>query len=339
MSRTRQTARLSTGGRAPRRQLATTGFGSSYRPTSQDTLVGIYNQQRTRTIALDGTDEFEVDPDLINLSYLISTEEDSYQGAIRVVLSKLDEVRGKIFEMGIPNESVSCDSLSINERIAILQDGVEVVASDDQSDDDSDSSDQRRKKKKKKGEKEKVKVKVYIPKIVIRVGLEGETVKLFGTLMFTLLQMGLVNFEAPVYESTELTQYRNQARENAINNATERAILIINGLKDDSISLGKPLTINDINCAIEDDSLEAFTGNSLTPWFLNAPVGEKKISEAKSTPLFSDDIASRMNDLFVIPKIRIIARIQVIFEIVGIDVDAVGDAVTLEIEAQDGSVE
>ena len=46
-----------------------------------------------------------------------------------------------------------------------------------------------------------------------------------------------------------------------------------------------------------------------------------------------------MNDLFVIPKIRIIARIQVIFEIVGIDVDAVGDAVTVEVEAQDGSVE
>ena len=160
---------------------------------------------------------------------------------------------------------------------------------------------------------------MYIPKIVIRIRLENETIKLFGTLMFTLLQMGLVNFEAPIYESTELTQYRNKARENAIINAEERAHLIISSLNDESVSVGKPLTINDINCAVEDDSSEAFTGNSMTPWFLNAPVGKRKFAADSNLPLFSDDMATRMNDLFVIPKIRISARIQVIFEIVGSD--------------------
>merc|ERR1712146_380447 len=89
--------------------------------------------------ALDGTDEFDVDPDLISLSFLISDEEDSYQGAIRVVLAKLDETRGKIFDMGIPNEAVSCDSLSVQERVAVLQNGVEV--SDDTSDSEDEDSD------------------------------------------------------------------------------------------------------------------------------------------------------------------------------------------------------
>ena len=190
MVRTRQTARQSTGGMAPRRQIASYG---SHRQTSQDTLVGIYNQQRTRTIALDGTDEFDVDPDLISLSFLISDEEDSYQGAIRVVLAKLDETRGKIFDMGIPNEAVSCDSLSVQERIAVLQNGVEV--SDDTSDSEDEDSDDnsgpfRRKKTEKKGKKEekskadtKIKVTMYIPKIVIRIRLEDETIKSFGTLM------------------------------------------------------------------------------------------------------------------------------------------------------------
>ena len=325
MVRTRQTARQSTGGMAPRRQVAS-GFGSSYRSTGQDTLVGIYKDQRTRSIALDGTDEFEVDPDLINLSFLISDEEDSYQAAIRVVLTKLDEVRGKIFNMGIHNEAVSCDSLSVQERIATLQDGKEVVSDSDEEDSAEDNAFMmpRKSKKDSKGKaNKKTKVTMYIPKIVIRVRLEDETIKLFGTLMFTLLQMGLVTYEAPLYESTEITQHRNKARENAIMNAKDRAHLILNGLGDDSISLGNPLTINDINCAIEDDSLEAFTGNSMTPWFIDAPVGKRKFAADSTMPLFTDDMASRMNDLFVIPKIRIIARIQVIFEILG------GDATTI----------
>ena len=102
-------------------------------------------------------------------------------------------------------------------------------------------------------------------------------------------------------------------------NAEERARLIVNSLDDKTIAVGKPLTINDINCAIEDDSLEAFTGNSMTPWFLNAPVGKRKFATDTSMPIFSDDMATRMNELFVIPQIRIKARIQVIFEIQGID--------------------
>jgi len=338
MPRTRQTARKSTGGRAPRRQLATrAGYFGASDDTSQSTLVEIYNTTRTRTIAVDGQDEFEVPPDLVNLSFDISEEAVDYQEAIQLTLASLDACRNKALAMGIPNESMSCDSMSVSERVKIMQDGVEVEddGEEEEEEDDDFARPVSSKSRKRAGQsvggppakkaaveegegevpkkiKEKIRVTVYIPRIILRMRLEEDTLKLFGRLMFTVLQMGVPNFEAPMYETTELTAHRHKARDNAIINAKDKATIILDGIDDSSLCLGDPITVNDIHCDVQDDSLQSFTG-SHTPWFLS--YGKKKSSHTGDIAPISDSLLARMDDLFVIPPLRIIARIKVIFEI------------------------
>jgi len=332
MARTKQTARQSTGGRAPRQVLSS---GWSDGDTSQSTLVELYNATQTRTIAVTGTDEFDVEVDIVSISFKIMEEDLDYQKAIVSCLSSLDFVRSKIKGLGISNDAISSDALRVNKRHVSMRNG-EIVPTPDSDDDDgpsssgfgfSGSSQPQSSKRRKTEEKEKEKsettnVVVYQPCIILRVQLTGEakTVPLFPRIMFTLLQMGIPNHESPIYDSSLITEHRHRARENAILNAHDKANNILTSL-DSDVCVGKPVTVNDIHVDPYDihqsdgiSSYEGFHSHSR-----NSIVGLKRSSVTNpedQVQLFSDALLERVDELFVIPPIRIAGKIKVIFEII-----------------------
>lgn len=303
MVRTKQTARRSSGIRVPRRQLATRARsrfdysdsdGESTESNNQSLLVEIYNNGGARTIAVDGEDEFEVDPDIVRLSFKISEEHTDVQEAINNALSKLGEARQKFVEIGILNENISSDSLCVSERVK-----AEV----------SPSGPGKRKRE--------VNIVTFTAIIILRLRLENDTMELFGRTMFSAMEMGLYSQKAPVYELSELTAHRNEARTNAIVNAREKAEVMLTGFGTPNISLEYPITINDIPVDISDDSASAFFGNSRP--FLFAITKKEDASdddddsvEKVSRPRL-EKLKDRMNDLFVAPPIRVSAKVRVIF--------------------------
>ena len=126
MARTRQTARRSTGGRAPR-----ANFGQSSSGDNQSSLVQIFTATSTRTIAVDGEDEIEVDPDTVRMSFQISEERRDSMEAIQAVLMRLSEARAKLDSVGVSKDSITSDSVSMRQRSAILKDGIEVEEDDE----------------------------------------------------------------------------------------------------------------------------------------------------------------------------------------------------------------
>eukprot|EP00121_Abeoforma_whisleri_P002182 Awhi_evm1s1954 len=321
MARTKQTARKSTSGTAPRRQYFKDNDDKP--KVTQKTLVDIYNSTETRTIAVEGSDEFTVDPDLVNLSFDINEESQDYQEAIMMTLRSLDEAKKEVLALDISNEQVSCDSLCVSDRVVILKNGVEV---DEEFDDDGEVVE------------DPAKIK---PRIILRVCLEGEDVKLFGKLMLKFVHLGIPNYQAPLYETSMLTEHRNKARENAIKNAQEKARIILSSIEINralndttvmtttdqeqptTLSIGMPIAINDIHCDIEDDSCSSFSGNS-SAWYMNAPIGsksKKKIKQSTNTTesnanvvdgdaAFIESLMKRSDDLFTMPSLRIIAQIK-----------------------------
>ena len=119
MARTRQTARGSTGGRAP-------SFPRNSDRDNQSLLVQIFTTTSTRTIAVDGEDEQEVEPDIIRMSFQISEERRDSMEAIQAALLKLSEARIKLEAVGVSKDSITSDSVSMRERSVILKDGIEV---------------------------------------------------------------------------------------------------------------------------------------------------------------------------------------------------------------------
>lgn len=126
MARTKQTARRSTGGRAPR-----SSFGQSSTGDNQSSLVQIFTATSTRTIAVDGEDEIEVDPDTVRMSFQISEERRDSMEAIQAVLTRLSEARAKLDSVGVSKESITSDSVSMRQRSVILKDGIEVEEDDE----------------------------------------------------------------------------------------------------------------------------------------------------------------------------------------------------------------
>ncbi len=294
MARTRQTARMSTGGPAPRM------FKND--DTDQETLVGIYNQSQSRTIAVNGSDDIEIVPDRVRLSFRVSEQGDEYMTAVRSTLDMLDKAKAKVTTLGVTEESISCDSMSVKQWTHEIKEG-----------------------------RKKQKVTIYEPTIVLRIQLESGIIPLFGKIMISLLQLGIQNYEAPLYETTELTAFRNQARANAIKNAKEKAEIIIEGLNDTSLRLGNPITINDIFVDLQSDANSSFSSN---PWYLNVPVQSRGLvrtdskgatgggvdsdgdeGEGDNTTITLDDQTLQRADLFSIPNICVTAYIKVIFSI------------------------
>lgn len=314
MARTKQTARKSIGGKAPRQII------HGHDQTSQSTLVSLYNETQTRTIAVTGTDEFDVEVDTVSMSFKIMEEDLDYQQAIVSTLSTLDFVRNEVKSLGVSNEFISSDALRVQQRRVSMRNG-EVVPIED-SDDDNNANIQKTVEQGKEDGETTI-VTVYQPTIILRVQLAANTVPLFPRIMFTLLQMGIPNYESPVYDSSILTEHRHQARENAVLNAQDKAKSILNSL-DSDVCVGKPLTVNDIHV----DPYDIHESDQWTALYPNiysdrdrrvTPAGLKKSSITKPEDrkqLFSDALLERIDDLFVIPPIRISGQINCIFEVV-----------------------
>ena len=153
MPRTRQTSRKFTGGKAHRRQLATKAPRRSYSSNDdssnegQNLLVSIYNSTHTRTIAVDGEDSFDVIPDEVKLvfsGFKIIEESRDFQEAMQSALTALNRVRPKIISLGIGNDKITSDSLSMDERVVVMRDGVQI----NNNDDDDEEEDEEGKKNK-----------------------------------------------------------------------------------------------------------------------------------------------------------------------------------------------
>lgn len=264
--------------------------------TNQETLTEIFNQTRTKTIAVNGTNEIEVEPDLVRLSFKVSEQAGDYMEAVRATLGALDVARETSRNIGITNDKMSCDSMSVKQ---FNQDA-------------------------KPGKKFKKSSLVYQPSIILRIRLEGESVSHFGKLMVTFLKLGIENYEAPKYETTKLDSYRNKARVNAVQNAKEKANVILAGFET-GLYARNPISINDMHVNIISDSDKSFEGS---PWYLNIPLKKSRPQDtdskdsistgddSSSSPVcFDPDFLERTDDLFSVPPICLSAYIKVIFEI------------------------
>mmetsp|Transcript_7695 Transcript_7695/g.12978 ORF Transcript_7695/g.12978 Transcript_7695/m.12978 type:complete len:298 (-) Transcript_7695:299-1192(-) len=294
MARTMQTARKSTGFRNHREY-----------ETSQESLFRIYEKDKTRSIAVNGSDDLKIQPDLVKLFFEISEVSQDVTNAIELTLQKLGAVRDKIVALGVANDCIFSDSITVNNAESM---------SDDEEEEDEDVN----------GEKSE---SSHEATVVCRVQLEGETAALFGKVMFAMSSLGVQCHQAPLYESTELTAHRNESRENAIRNAKEKASRMVDALNNESLQLGKPISIIDTHVNVDDDADESFVGNFFTYWsrrgtkrkrthITQRAESKSKSSQPTLTRLdLSGEAQARMDELFVVPPIIIRSFVQVVFEI------------------------
>lgn len=324
MARTKQTARRSA--------------GSVYRSTITEVIE--VTPTGGRTIAVNGEAEFEVSPDLIALNFNIEESAADPLEATEAAITKLGETRKKLIELGVENKHISSDALVLEE----IREG------DEDSDDDDDYNKpvfnrfgmpaaQPEKKRKKKASEDVV--ISYQARIGLHIALEGETAGLFGKVMITLLAAGLQQSQNPVYDLVELTAFRNDARRDAMKNATEKAAVIVEGLQNPRITLGAPLVIRDLMVDLE-VAAPSFGGifstfrTLLTPrstMVTTKPVGANKkrkaggptattkevdsaVASASSTDARMEALLAQAEYLFVPPMVKVAARIQTLFELV-----------------------
>ena len=111
-------------------------------------------------------------------------------------LTALSRVRPKIMSLGISNDKITSDSLSMDERVVVMRDGVQI----NNNDDDEEKEDEEGKKIKRE------KFVLYTATISIRIQLESETTTLFGKLMLEMLDRGICSHAAPDYATSKLTE-------------------------------------------------------------------------------------------------------------------------------------
>lgn len=297
MARTKQTARRSTGGPAPR------SFGRESNTTSATNLFASNN---TRSISVVGEVELEVEPDLVKLSFRVSETAADTQTALDGVLSKVGKAREVAKKSGVPNNNVCADSVSIKEFL---------IDNDDDEDDEESVGGKDKKKKK---------VKNVEVTIILRIRLEGPSVASFNNLMIDMMELHLQSHNPPVYDVSTLTDHRQSARKAAVQNAKAKAQLILSSLDDPTVSLGPPIVIEDIQVDNEDDATDGFSfshsyssplltsrgfGGSMRP---ASPVDDAPPPLKKAR---LEELQRVAGELFVIPKIRVISHVKTVFEI------------------------
>jgi len=341
MARTRQTARRSTGGRAPRRQLATQAARRSYScndnlSTGNENMkhqMNLYKESGgdQRTIIVEGQSELLEPPNLVYLSFkTTSADNDTLQCAIRNCMAKMSSIRSIAADYGVSHENVTSDS--IGSKSKRIEYGKYVKKPDD---DESTEW---------KVFKTKVK---YQAESVVRIMLEADDDDDIGSKISALYSKvcysimihddNIVMQEAPRYELSDITRLRNDARRSACENAKEKATFIIDALDDDSVKLGNPVCFTDIHCDLKDDAEESFCGSltELSSWDVSKVVieddsqendeekeevhveGQERRSlkrqrlEEDSKELGDDEISR----VFAVPPIRVAACIKAVFEI------------------------
>mmetsp|Transcript_27918 Transcript_27918/g.42266 ORF Transcript_27918/g.42266 Transcript_27918/m.42266 type:complete len:361 (+) Transcript_27918:69-1151(+) len=354
MTRTKQTARRSTGGLAPRRQLATFAARSSFSSGSSDMSsandrlqrqMDLYREnENKRTITVEGTSELMEAPDLVHLTFKTTAEASTLPGAIRGCMDKIAKLRAIAVGCGVDNSNIASDSIGTNRKR--LDYGRHVPPTKKQIEDEEYDEDDKVWKK--------IRSKlVFEAEAIVRVTLQVETTtnndeddadtpsleisKLFSKVCYSLLNNEdsiVVMNDAPVYELSDITNLRNEARKDACSNAKQKATFIIDALGDKSVKLGKPVCFTDVHIDINDDAHHSFLGNfgntnspsSTVQIDLDQEEGnDDRASGGKrkrggdntdenddETRILSDEeIAS----IFTVPPIKVAACIKAVFEV------------------------
>lgn len=233
--------------------------------------------------------EFEVIPDIVNLSFAIEEESADFDDAMVNILDKLSESRNIVTSMGISEANISSDSVGSN-------------------------------KKEIESKKGKLDITFHLT-VVLRIRLEENNVAIFSNVLHSLLSFGLRMNDAPVYDLSELTKHRNVARTEAAANAKDKALNIVSGFNDANLALGSPLIVSDFHVDIDDDSDESFSGmiNSRTFTFSKAShsKAETKSDEHQAKKARVDE--SRVTEIFKIPPVRVCASVKVLFALVSVN--------------------
>ncbi len=259
----------------------------------------LFARRKTRTLSVTGEGEFEVDPDIVNLSFRVSETARDISSALDAALAKAEKVRKLAQKYGFPNENIRSDAVRIEEFVT--EAGEEVYNDEDG------------KKKKRK------KVSSVAVIIILRVHLEGAAVASFNNLMIDTLQLSVESACPPSYSVSTLMELRQEARKAAIENAKAKAQLIFDGMEDPTVSLGAPISIEDISVSTRDDAFTHFPFSYLYSFSTPAkgvfalPSREQPPHPLKKARL--EELQRVVGDLFVIPKISIIAHIHAVFEI------------------------
>lgn len=243
-----------------------------------------------RTITVEGTSELMEAPDLVHLTFKTKAEASNLQGAIRGCMDKISTLRAIAVGCGVSNRNIASDS--IGTRSKRLEYGRHMPPTRKQVEEGEYDEDD----KVWKMSSSKV---VFEAEAVVRVTLqvdppapaaidEGEGAsgageeeevesddstgtlsleisKLFSKVCYSLLNSPdsiVVMNGAPVYELSDITNLRNEARKDACFNAKQKATFIIDALGNPSVKLGKPVCFTDVHIDIADgDAQNSFMGN------------------------------------------------------------------------------
>jgi len=361
MARTRQTARKSTGGMAPR------SYMNSSSSSNIREQLSTYNETKTRTIEVIGEAEFDVAPDEVKLTFKIKEKAYKVEDALQAAIEKLSEVREALSGLGVTNENISTDSVNVlkdYEYVRTNEDGLEleiIEKSEVEADSDDDerpwlpfgsrSSNRGRDDKAKEAEKKEKKklfkkLSFFFASTIIRVHLNKDTIDKFSETMFLLMSMGLQNHKAPIYDLSDFTEQRAFVRTEATKNAYVKAKAMVDVLSD-TVELGPPILLKDVPLEVDDDADDCFEG-SYNRWGFfrsehtrvraaneddpneepsqkrartatNNEKEDKEGDETQSKDQF--DFQEHLKDLFVVPPIRIMACVPIVFELIpkGID--------------------
>lgn len=299
MARTRQTARRSTGGPAPR-------FGQcvSASESSESQQVEIFTHTNVRTIAVTGSVDMEVNPDIVRVSFEIAGTGADTDAAMSQAVPRLAKARELATACGIDNQSIFSDSVRINEVVE-YEDGASAGRSSFGARDPT----------------KVIKNRYVKVTTVLRISLEGSNVSLFNSLMLAFTDYGLQTYDAPVYDTSMITEYRQQARQDAVLNAKAKAEVLVAALGDSSVTLGSPILIRDIQVDVTSDAESSFNGLGLSfgPTVVQSTGEELSDSEESQAPKVKkprlDELQKVTGDLFVVPPIIIGAQVKIIFEL------------------------
>jgi len=331
MTRSKQTARRPMGGLASRKPVGVSRSDEE----QMERQVAMFKERGTRTIVVEGSAEFAEKPNIIHLSFLIDDTSDTIQEGIQKVGKLIAKVRAKASELNVPNDHVFSDSVSSEmkrEEVGYYED-------------------------KDQGEEwfKVVETKIYYKvKSVVRIYLHDRCNCRFGNVenkskkddsshspaevtfsqlcFYVMTELGLRTYNAPVYELEHLTQLRNQARQDAMADAKQKAVKILEAFQDDTVTLGPPIAVTDTYCSTTDDAEGSFLGNwgSLTTTRITKAKQEMEDSSndktkpkkrartevsTKEADTKADLDPATAGSIFVVPTFQVSANVRTIFEI------------------------
>jgi len=239
----------------------------------------LYKEDRQkRTIVVEGTSELLEPPNLVYLSFKTKVQHSTLQGSIKKCMSQISKIRAVAVKCGLPHGNITSDSIGTQAKK--IEYGTYIAKKKNADDDSYEDNEEEVDGRVWNVIESKI---VYVADAVVRVTLdvkveddeEGHQIsELFSRVFYSITTMDLgqssddgsnkiVLHEAPRYELSDLTDIRNAARKDACSNAKQKATYILDALEDDTVKLGKPVSLTDVHCDIEDDAEDSFGGNLL----------------------------------------------------------------------------